>query len=308
MLVIFLIILIVILAGMLWKYQRQIKDICRQIAFLREHDSNMMVTTQICFGGLGTLAENINELLLERRERKKEADQKEAEIAEVYTSLSHDIRTPLTSLDGYFQLLEESKEEDEKQRYLQIIQERIRSLKDMLEELFTYTKLQSGAYQMELEMCRLGRILKETIFSYYEEWLVQGIEPEISITEEEIEIEGNSPALRRIIQNLIKNGLDHGQKKIHIRLQQLQDQASLSFENLVQDPEVIEIAHVFDRFYKGDEARSHTSTGLGLSIAKELTERMGGTIQARMQDKWFIVEIQFPLRSGKGLDISQGKF
>ena len=86
---------------MLWKYQRQMKDICRQIAFLREHDSNMMVTTQIRFGGIGELAEKLNELLLERRERKKESDKKEEEIAEVYTSLSHDIRTPLTSLDGY---------------------------------------------------------------------------------------------------------------------------------------------------------------------------------------------------------------
>lgn len=299
MIIIFLIILIVILAGMLWKYQRQIKEICRQIAFLREHDSNMMVTTQIRYGGIGTLAENLNELLLERRERKKEADQKEAEIAEVYTSLSHDIRTPLTSLDGYFQLLEESKEDDEKQRYLQIIQERIRSLKDMLEELFTYTKLQSGGYQMELEECRLSRILKETIFSYYEEWMAQGIEPEICIIEEEIKIEGNSPALRRIIQNLIKNGLDHGRKKIRICLKRLNDKAVLSFENLVEKPEGIEIAHVFDRFYKADAARSRTSTGLGLSIAKELTERMGGAIEARIQDTWFVVEIRFPIDRGK---------
>ena len=228
-----LIILIMILAGMLWKYQRQMKDICRQIAFLREHDSNMMVTTQIRSGGIGELAEKLNELLLDRRERKKESDKKEEEIAEVYTSLSHDIRTPLTSLDGYFQLLEESKDEEEKQRYLQVIQERIRSLKDMLEELFTYTKLQSGGYQMELERCRLGRILKETIFSYYEEWMALGIQPEIYITEEELEMEGNVPALKRVIQNLIKNGLDHGRNKIRIRLERRQDSAVLSFENMV---------------------------------------------------------------------------
>lgn len=294
-----LIILIMILAGMLWKYQRQMKDICRQIAFLREHDSNMMVTTQIRFGGIGELAEKLNELLLERRERKKESDKKEEEIAEVYTSLSHDIRTPLTSLDGYFQLLEESKDEEEKQRYLQVIQERIRSLKDMLEELFTYTKLQSGGYQMELERCRLGRILKETIFSYYEEWMALGIQPEISITEEELEMEGNVPALKRVIQNLIKNGLDHGRKKIRICLERCQESALLSFENMVDGAEKIEVEHVFDRFYKADEARSRSSTGLGLSIAKELTERMGGVIEAGIQDGWFIVEIRFPIQESR---------
>ena len=81
------------------------KDICRQIAFLREHDSNMMVTTQIRFGGIEELAEKLNELLLERRERKKESDKKEEEIAEVYTSLSHDIRTPLTSMLSYAEFL-----------------------------------------------------------------------------------------------------------------------------------------------------------------------------------------------------------
>ena len=169
----------------------------------------------------------------------------------------------------------------------------------MLEELFTYTKLQSGGYQMELERCRLGRILKETIFSYYEEWMALGIQPEIYITEEELEMEGNVPALKRVIQNLIKNGLDHGRNKIRIRLERRQESAVLSFENMVDGEGKIEVEHVFDRFYKADEARSRSSTGLGLSIAKELTERMGGTIEAGIQDGWFIVEIRFPIQESR---------
>lgn len=295
-LTIVLILIIVILAGVLWKYQRQIKEICRQLAFLKENDSNMIVTTQINTGGIGELAESLNELLLERKKTQAQSAKKEEQIAEVYASLSHDIRTPLTSLDGYFQLLEESRDEEEKERYLQIIQERIRSLKEMLEELFTYTKLQSGGYQMELETCRLGRVLKETIFSYYEEWMDRGIEPEIAIADEEMEIEGNVPALKRVIQNLIKNGLDHGEKKIRITLKKQGDAASLTFENLVESPQDIRIDQVFERFYKADEARSRTSTGLGLSIAKELTQRMGGSIEARIEESWFVVEVCFLVR------------
>lgn len=71
---------------------------------------------------------------------------------------------PLTSLDGYFQLLEETQEENDRKRYIQIIQERIESLKEMLEELFTYTKLQNGTYELKLEPQNVGQILKETVF------------------------------------------------------------------------------------------------------------------------------------------------
>ena len=286
------IIVIVILAAVLWKYQRQMKDICRQIAFLREHDSNMLITTQIRAGGVGELAEELNELLLEMKSEHREYMEKEGEIARIYTDLSHDIRTPLTSLDGYFQLLRETRDPEEQERYIRIIQERIGSLKEMLEELFTYTKLQGGRYEIERTACRLNRILKETLFSYYEEWLALGIRPEFSIPEEEICVEADPRALRRVIQNLIKNGMDHGEKKIRIALKRQGNRAVMTFANQVSCPDKIDTEHVFDRFYKADEARSRTSTGLGLSIARELARRMEGDIAARMEEDWFVAEVQ----------------
>ncbi len=293
------IIVIVILAAVLWKYQRQMKDICRQIAFLREQDSNMLITTQIRSGGMSELAEELNALLLERKKERRQYLEKEGEIARIYTDLSHDIRTPLTSLDGYFQLLRETRDLDEQERYIRIIQERIGSLKEMLEELFTYTKLQGGGYEIEMTVCRLNRILKETLFSYYEEWLELGIEPEFSISDEEIQVEAGPQALRRVIRNLIKNGMDHGEKKIRIALERQGDRAVLTFANQVACPERIDTAHVFDRFYKADEARSRTSTGLGLSIARELVLRMKGNITARMEENWFVAEVQFPALPGE---------
>ncbi len=96
-------------------------------------------------------------------------------------------------------------------------------------------------------------------------------------------MEAGSQALRRVIQNLIKNGMDHGEKKIHIALERQDDRAVMTFANQVACPEKIDTEHVFDRFYKADEARSRTSTGLGLSIARELVLRMKGTITARME-------------------------
>ena len=98
---------VILVQGMLfWKYQRQVKDICRQLSFLMKHDSNMLITREMDFGGIGELADVLNEWLELKRREKKEYLKKEEMISDTYTNLSHDIRTPLTSLDGYFQLME----------------------------------------------------------------------------------------------------------------------------------------------------------------------------------------------------------
>ena len=300
-------IVIGILAGIIilqfiimWKYQRQVKDICRQLAFLMKHDSNMLIQREFDLGGIGTLSDRLNELLELQRKEKQRYQEKEALIADTYTNLSHDIRTPLTSLDGYFQLMEECENVEDQRRYLNIIHERIHSLNEMLEELFTFTKLKNESYSLELTPCCINRILKETVFSYYDEWVRMEIQPDIQITEEQLYIHGNRQGLRRVIQNVIKNGLDHGEKKISIVLERDQNQAVLRISNQVTHPEQINIDQVFERFYKADVARSKTSTGLGLSIAKELVKRMNGEISAKTEKNEFIIEQDQGVFSIKG--------
>ena len=301
-------IVIGILAGIIilqfiimWKYQRQVKDICRQLAFLMKHDSNMLINREFDMGGIGTLSDRLNELLELRRKEKEHYQEKEALIADTYTNLSHDIRTPLTSLDGYIQLMEECENIEDQKRYLSIVHERIHSLNEMLEELFTFTKLKNESYRLELMPCCMNRILKETVFSYYDDWVRMEIQPDIQITEEQLYIHGNRQGLRRVIQNVIKNGLDHGEKQISIELERNQNQAVLRISNQVAHSEQINIAHVFERFYKADAARSKTSTGLGLSIARGLVKRMNGEIGAKIEENEFIVEMSFPIvKDGMG--------
>ena len=259
----------------------------------------MLISRELDFGGIGRLVDLLNELLDMRRKEKRSYLEKEALIADTYTNLSHDIRTPLTSLDGYFQLMEDCENVDDQRRYLGIIHERIRSLNEMLEELFTFTKLKNDSYSLKLTPCCLNRILKETVFSYYDDWVRNELEPDIQITEELLCINGNVQGLRRIISNIIKNGLDHGEKKISIILEHRGGQAVLRISNLVKNPGEIDVCHVFDRFYKADRARSRTSTGLGLAIAKELVDRMGGEIGARIEENEFVIEIVFPIMDNR---------
>ena len=284
--------IIILQSIIMWKYQRQVKNICRQLAFLMKHDSNMLIHREFGLGGIGMLSDRLNDLLELRRKEKQYYQEKETLIADTYTNLSHDIRTPLTSLDGYFQLMEACENVEEQRRYLNIIHERIHSLNEMLEELFMFTKLKNESYRLELTSCCINRILKETVFSYYDDWVRREIQPDIQITEEQLYIDGNKQGLSRIIQNVIKNGLDHGEKKIRIVLKREQNQAVLRISNQVTASEQIDIEHVFDRFYKADAARSKTSTGLGLSIAREFVRRMNGEIGAKIEDNEFIVEMR----------------
>ena len=169
-----------------------------------------------------------------------------------------------------------------------------------------YTKLKNSSYELELKECCLNRLLKETIFAYYEEWTKIGIEPDIHILEEELYIMGNVQGLTRTVQNIIKNALDHGEKSLRLSLDKVAMeegelpqgqswQALLCIYNEVSNPQDIDVTQVFERFYKQDHARSQNSTGLGLSIAKEFVERMDGEIGAIVTDSEFGIEIRLPI-------------
>ena len=112
---------IIVLVCTLIGYMRQVKDICRQLRFLKEHESNMLITKEIKMGNMKELTDLLNEMLKERREESAQYVKKERMIADTYTNLSHDIRTPLTSMDGYFQLLETCSDEADRKRYIGII-------------------------------------------------------------------------------------------------------------------------------------------------------------------------------------------
>lgn len=280
-------------------YRRQVKKTCRQLIFLKNHKTNLHLTSEVPFSDLNELIDNINETLEQSQEIQRTAKRKEDSLKEVITNLSHDIRTPLTSLDGYFQLLSQCETEEERAHYISIIQNRICSLKDLLEELFTYTKLQNETYELPLEAIDFGKCVYDTLFSFYNEFTEKGIEPAVNFCEERLFIMGNEEAARRTLQNILKNALEHGHSKILLTLRKQENQILFCCSNDVQTPEEIDIDQVFVRFYKADSARTHSSTGLGLSIAKSLTERMNGTIAAKIEDSLFTVEVQFPVCSNR---------
>lgn len=292
---IILVVIAILGIGLAFYYWHQIKNVKSQISFLNQHETNMLITSDQKSGCVAELTDELNTLIEQTAALRKEIADNESHLKDTIINLSHDIRTPLTSMDGYFQLLLKSDDPEERQQYAAVISDRLSSLKEMLDELFTYAKLTNKAYEVELSPCAVNEILLSVLFSFYKDIKQRGIEPLVNVPEQDIFIQGNEPALRRIFQNILKNCIEHGNNQLSVRLINTADTVQIYFENDYQTQEPIDANKVFDRFYKADGARSKTSTGLGLSIAKELVERLHGSIIGNVKNDIFTITITFQL-------------
>ena len=290
---IILVVIAILGIGLSFYYRHQIKNVKSQISFLNQHETNMLITSDQKSGCVADLTDELNTLIEQTAALRKEIADSESHLKDTIINLSHDIRTPLTSMDGYFQLLLKSDDPEERQQYAAVISDRLSSLKEMLDELFTYAKLTNKAYEVELSPCAVNEILLSVLFSFYKDIKQRGIEPLVNVPEQDIFIQGNEPALRRIFQNILKNCIEHGNNQLSVRLINSSDMVQIYFENDYQMQEPIDANKVFDRFYKADGARSKTSTGLGLSIAKELVERLNGSITGNVKNDIFTITITF---------------
>lgn len=272
-------------------YRRQVKNTCRYLVFMNNNKTNLRLRSGLPFRELYELSDNVNELLDNADKMRKKAEQSEQNLKDAITNISHDIRTPLTSLDGFFQLLKSVESEEERVQYVNVIQNRINNLKYMLEELFTYTKLQNEAYKLQTELIDFKQCVYASLVTFYNEFHEKGIEVRTDFTEVDIKIDGNAEAIQRIVQNVLKNVLEHGSKVVEMTLRRERKGAVFACSNKVKTPESIDISQVFSRFYKSDPARTHSSTGLGLAIAKGLAERMNGDVTAEIKGDWFKIEV-----------------
>lgn len=276
-------------------YRRQIKKICRQISYIRENETNMKLTSSLDSREIITLTENINELIEVYNERITEVNKKDRQLRAILSGLSHDIRTPLTSLDGYFQIMCESDDATQKERYMTVIRQRIDALKNLLEELFTFSKLQDSDLSVNMEKQQINQIVYDSLFSYYDEFTSEGIEPNIDITDEILFVMGNNIMIQRITENIIKNSLVHSKSMVEVKLFREGESTVFLCSNDTENPEDIDVSQVFDRFYKADKARTAASAGLGLAIAKQMTEKMNGSISASLNGDIFTITVKFKI-------------
>lgn len=276
-------------------YKFQIRDLDKQIRFITKQETNLKLNTQILsVKDLNRLASSMNTLMEKQRKLEIELERTNRKFKETITNVSHDLRTPLTSANGYIQLLNSpDTKEEKKKEYAHVIEERIDSVKEMLDQLFEYARIEAQEYTLEKEKINVTTILTDTISEFYEDFIQKGIEPELQITNEMLYIQGDTRALKRIFQNMIRNAVVHGEGNLKISLEEKNKKIYLMFVNITKTIEEKEVENIFDRFYTTDKSRTKKTTGLGLSIAKNFVVQMGGTIEAKLIKQEFAVVIEF---------------
>lgn len=219
------------------------------------------------------------------------------EIKQAIANISHDLRTPLTSIMGYIQLMEEdSLCEDEKKQYIDIVKRRTKSLQSLINSFYDLSRLEGNEYKFKLESLNLYNIMCDVIALFYNDFLHKGIEPILNIEEKIPLVIADDNAVRRIISNLIQNMIKYSKEFINITLKQQRNYIVMTFTNDAKDLKKEDVNYLFNRFFTADHTRSGKSTGLGLAIAKKLVDKMGHEIFAELSRDKLSIIIKWKIR------------
>lgn len=283
-----LVILIVALLTKIHFMHKAVMEIMEAFHDRLAEDTNTLIDISSRDAYMCQLAASINvQLRLLRKQRHKYLNG-DCELKEAVTNISHDLRTPLTAICGYMDLLEREEKSETVTRYLSLIQNRTEAMKQLTEELFRYSVILSTQEDMEVETVYVNGVLEESVTGFYGVLTERGITPVISITEKRIERKLNKAALSRVFSNILNNALKYSDGDLKI---EMEDDGQITFSNSAASLSEVQVGKLFDRFFTVEAARN--SNGLGLSIAKSLLEHMGGTITAQYANHILSIIIKF---------------
>ena len=206
--------------------------------------------------------------------------------------MSHDLRTPLTSIMGYLQMIKSEKASDtDKKEYMDIVEKRTKSLQELISSFYDLSRIEGNEYNFNYKKVNLSNVLCENIAVFYNDFINNNIEPVIEIEEGIKEIISDEGAITRIFSNLIGNMIKHGENYVKISLKQENDIIITEFTNKATGLTQESVDKLFERFYTVDNSRSDRNTGLGLYITKVLVEKLGYNITAKLDNENLKIKI-----------------
>lgn len=283
-------IVIFLLLGKIYFLHKSALEIGEGLEERLSSDTNTLIDISYRDPYLRQLAANINVQLRRLRSQRHRYQLGDRELKEAVTGISHNLRTPLTAIRGYLDLLEKEETTPNAQRYLSAIENRVEAMTELTEELFRYS-LALSQEELPLENVCLNAALEESIAAYYAALTSRGIVPQIHLSGKRLEAQLNREALSRVFSNLLSNALKYSDGHLDITLSDL---GEITFSNPAPGLTPVQVGRLFDRFFTVEAARS--SGGLGLSIAKSLTERMGGIIRAELEGETLTITLKFSLK------------
>lgn len=240
----------------------------------------------------------INTLIDDKRKMENIYKEKDKELREAIANMSHDLRTPLTSIMGYVYLLNDDKlDKEERKEYLKIIEKRSLVLNDLITNFYGLSRIQADQYEIKLEPVNLELVLGEIIAAFYETLDYKFGEPEINIEEGLGPVLGDKQALNRIFTNLIENIIKHGEGEVKVSLKKKNKYIVMEFSNKAEELEPKDVNRIFEKFFTKDRMRTGQNTGLGLAIVKLLVEKQGQKIEAKKVGNRLVINIIWSLES-----------
>ena len=294
---ILLIVIVVTLAILLYRYRlllKGIEQIRKQMLTIHEiGETNRLITNPHNFSELEKLVREINVLLLSSKKHRMHFQEIEQELKEQITNVSHDLRTPLASILGYFELMNDIITLDEKEQYLDIVKKRAKLLQTLIDNYYDFVQVELGEQEVQMNNVNISHFLNDVLAALYYDFSDKGIAIEVEGATDEFTVLADEQLIQRVFVNLFQNVLKHGCKACVINHN---SNGRTMIKNKFNSSNQIEIEKVFNRLYSADKTRNNGNTGIGLTITQALLEKMGHKIRAELtEDGWFLIEIIWQL-------------
>lgn len=282
-------VLLLILAGKVYTLRKSARQLREGMAQQLERETNTLLSVSSGDREMRALADALNGQLAQLRAERQRYQHGDLELKEAITNISHDLRTPLTAIVGYLALLEGEEKSEAVERYLSQISNRTQVLHQLSEELFAYALL-TAPQPLHPQRVDLRGLVEEALLSYCGAMEQRGMEPTIQLPEGRVERNLDPTAAGRVLSNIISNALKYSAGDFSVTMT---PDGVITFANSAPDLNPLLVQRLFDRFFTVETARH--STGLGLSIAKLLTQQMEGTLEAKYQEGQLVITLSFPV-------------
>ena len=299
---IILFVICMILIIKIYLNNKDIKKIGENLEEILTNDTNNLITVSTSNKQIKKVAGKLNTELKKLRKVKIQYENGSEELKRTITNISHDMRTPLTAISGYIELMDNNIEaeevnnskskiirrEENKQKYLKIIKRKTSELIELTEQLFKFSTTMDTLWKIDKENCCINEILEEILAEYYSIFKKKNIVPEINICNEMIYKNLNKNSLIRIFENILSNMIKYSDGNFKIKLER---SGKIIFSNKAKKLDTTTVQKIFDRYFTVENANN--VTGVGLSIAKQLVEINEGNIIAKYMDGNLVIEVQF---------------
>lgn len=263
----------------------ELKNITRELKEIIEKDTNLLLSTSSGDKSIKILVDSLNKELKKLLSLKREYSKGIFDVKKSAENIAHDIRTPLTVIKGYVDLLEKEELSEEGRKYLEIIKGRVDYMKEMIDELFLSLSMKSRGV-LNLSDIDAKSILEEALVSYYNEFKKKGMSPSLMTPNEKVIIKADSKALYRAYSNIISNALKYGEGEFEV---EMDEKGNTIFSNLAPNMDSVEANKLLDRYYTISDAKA--SSGIGLSISKEILQEMGGELKVKLENQRLYISI-----------------